>query len=217
MEEHVARHCGEREALFLWQVRPTVIFGRNQSLESEVDTAYCREHGIEMYRRKSGGGCVYADEHNLMISYVGEGDNVGFAFHTFVGMMVLLLRSLGVEAVATAHNDILIGDRKVSGTACYKLPGHCIVHATLLYDTRMQHMLHAITPPADKLRKKGIQSVRQRITLLKDHITLSFEQLKSYTREKLCSGELLLTPDDVGAIECLEQTYKDEQFINLIK
>lgn len=43
-------------SLFVWSVEPTVIFGRNQDMEAEVNVTYCREHGIEMYRRKSGGG-----------------------------------------------------------------------------------------------------------------------------------------------------------------
>ena len=30
MEEFVARHLDEPDAFFMWQVEPTVIFGRNQ-------------------------------------------------------------------------------------------------------------------------------------------------------------------------------------------
>ena len=41
-------------AFFIWQVAPTVIFGRNQDMNAEVNVPYCREHGIAMYRRKSG-------------------------------------------------------------------------------------------------------------------------------------------------------------------
>ncbi len=69
MEEFVARHTDEPDAFFMWQVEPSVIFGRNQVLENEVNVAYCREHGISLYRRKSGGGCVYADMDNLMLSF----------------------------------------------------------------------------------------------------------------------------------------------------
>lgn len=217
MEEYVARQTDEPECFFTWQVGPTVIFGRNQLMENEVNTGYCRLHGIEMFRRKSGGGCVYADRQNLMLSYVAQGDNVGFAFNTFIGMLMLLLRRLGIGATTTAHNDVLIDGRKVSGTACYQLNGRCVVHATLLYDTNMEHMLNAITPPPEKLQKKGIQSVRQRITLLKDYTSLTLEELKAFIRQTLCQGELTLTPDDVAAIGLLEQNYQDEQFINRIK
>ena len=73
MEEFVARHTDEPDAFFMWQVEPSVIFGRNQVLENEVNVAYCREHGISLYRRKSGGGCVYADMDNLMLSFCEYG------------------------------------------------------------------------------------------------------------------------------------------------
>ena len=216
MEEYAARHLDEPELFFLWQVRPSVIFGRNQLLESEVNVDYCRQHGIEMYRRKSGGGCVYADEQNLMLSLITSSQDVGFAFQQFIGMVLLVLRRLGVEAVSTSHNDVLIGGRKVCGTACYHLPGRSVVHSTLLYDTCMEHMLNAITPGPEKLQQKGIQSVRQRITLLKDYVPQTLDEVKSCIRQTLCEGERVLTSEEVAAIEQLEQTYLKEEFINLI-
>lgn len=217
MEEFVARHIDEPDCFFMWQVEPSVIFGRNQVLENEVNVAYCREHGIKLYRRKSGGGCVYADKDNLMLSYVTLEDHVNFAFNRFVNMVLLVMRKLGIAATGTAHNDVMIGDRKVCGTACYHLEGRSIVHSTMLYDTNMEHMLNAITPGPEKLAQKGIQSVRQRITLLKDYTTLEcVDDLKSMVRSTLCDGERLLTADEVAAIETIEATYLKEEFIHLL-
>ena len=214
MEEYVARTVGEDDRFFMWQVRPTVIFGRNQSIENEVNLDYCRQHGIEVYRRKSGGGCVYADMSNVMLSYVTKDDNVNLTFNRFVNMMLLVLRRMGVEAVSTTHNDIMIGDRKVSGTAFYHMANASIVHATLLYDTDMEHMLNAITPSQQKLQSKGIQSVRQRVTFLKDYTTMSIDEVKAHIRDTLCQNEILLTADDVAAIEKIEEGYLSEIFIN---
>ena len=217
MEEFVARHIDEPDCFFMWQVEPSVIFGRNQVLENEVNVAYCREHGIKLYRRKSGGGCVYADMDNLMLSYVTSEDHVNFAFNRFVNMVLLVMRKLGIAATGTAHNDVMIGDRKVCGTACYHLDGRSIVHSTMLYDTNMEHMLNAITPGPEKLAQKGIQSVRQRITLLKDYTTLEcVDDLKSMVRSTLCDGERLLTADEVAAIDTIEATYLKEEFIHLL-
>ncbi|MBR1410399.1 MAG: lipoate--protein ligase family protein [Prevotella sp.] len=217
MEEYVARRISEPECFFMWQVEPSVIFGRNQVMENEVNVDYCREHHIKMYRRKSGGGCVYADMDNLMLSYVSDGDKVGFTFNKFVQMILLVLRKLGVEATGTSHNDIMIGERKVCGTAYYQLPGRSIVHSTMLYDTNMEHMLSAITPSKEKLESKGIKSVRQRITLLKDYTSLNLDEVKALIRTTLCNGELMLTPEQVAEIEALEQQYLKQEFINLIK
>ena len=221
MEEFVARHLDEPDCFFMWQVEPSVIFGRNQVLENEVNLDYCKAHGIKVYRRKSGGGCVYADLDNLMCSFVTAEENVGFAFNRFVNMVLLVLRKLGIAATGTSHNDIMIGDRKVCGTACYHVAGRSIVHSTMLYDTNMDHMLNAITPGEEKLARKGIQSVRQRITLLKDYLTeahqpKSVDELKAFIRNTLCEGEHILTPSDVAEIERLEQNYLNKEFINLI-
>ena len=216
MEEYVARHLDEPEAFFMWQVEPSVIFGRNQVAENEVNVAYCLEHGIKVYRRKSGGGCVYADMDNVMLSYVSDGDSVGVTFNRFVQMILLVLRKMGIEATGTAHNDIMISDKKVCGTAFYQLPGRSIVHSTLLYDTNMEHMLNAITPSTDKLQKKGIQSVRQRITLLKNHTQLTLEEVKILIRDTLCIGERMLTSAEVAETEAMEENYLRKDFINLI-
>ena len=153
MEEYVARHLDESDSFFMWQVEPTVILGRNQVVENEVNLDYCREHGIHVVRRKSGGGCVYADMDNVMLSFVTSEENVGIAFNHFVNMVLLVFRKMGIEATGSTHNDIMIGDRKVCGTACYHVNRRSIVHSTLLYDTNMEHMLHAITPGPEKLEK----------------------------------------------------------------
>ena len=216
MEEYVAKQQFNDDVFFMWQVEPTVIFGRNQHLESEVNVDYCRQHDIKMFRRKSGGGCVYADSNNVMLSMITRDENVDFAFNRFVNAILLVFHKMGIEATGTSHNDILINNLKVSGTACYHLPSRSIVHSTLLYDTDMEHMLHAITPSREKLQAKGIKSVRQRITLLKEHTHLTLEEVKTLIRTTLCSEERQLTTDDVRAIEEIEQDYLKEDFIHLI-
>ena len=83
----------------------------------------------------------------------------------------------------------------------------------MLYDTNMEHMLNAITPGPEKLEAKGIQSVRQRITLLKDHTPLSLEEVKTLIRGTLCQEELVLTAHQVTEIEELEKNYLRDDFI----
>ena len=207
MEEFVARQQWADDAFFLWQVAPSVIYGRNQVVENEVNMEYCQAHGIQLFQRKSGGGCVYADRDNLMLSFITKEEQVGFAFNRFVNMVLLVLRKMGVEATGTRHNDIMIGDRKVCGTACRKTPHGCVVHSTMLYDTNMQHMLQAITPTRQKLAKNGVESVRQRITLLKNYTSLTLEEVKKLIIRTLCDSERMLTADEVAQIEKIEEQY----------
>ena len=213
MEEYVAREKSWEDAFTMWQVEPSVIFGRNQVVEAEVNIDYCRRNNIQMYRRKSGGGCVYADMSNVMFAYITSEDNVNFTYNRYINMVVTVLRKMGIEATSSGRNDILIDGRKVSGNAFYHLPGRSIVHGTMLYDTNMQHMVASITPSDDKLVSKGIQSVRQRIAFLKDYTSLNINEMKSFVRENLCTEEVMLTADDVRNIEVLEQEYLDPNFI----
>ena len=213
MEEYVARRIDEQDLFFMWQVEPSVIFGRNQLIENEVNLKFCRERGIKTYRRKSGGGCVYADMNNVMFSYVTKDEVVGFTFNRYINMVVLVLQNLGVDAKASGRNDVMIGDRKVSGNAFYHIPGRSIVHGTMLYDTDMVNMVGAITPTDEKLLSKGVASVRQRIALLKDYINLDIEQFKTFVRNNLCQGEIVLNEEDIRGIEEIEKDYLTDEFI----
>ena len=213
MEEYVARRIDEQDLFFMWQVEPSVIFGRNQLIENEVNLKFCRERGIKTYRRKSGGGCVYADMNNVMFSYITKDEAVGFTFNRYINMVVLVLQNLGVDAKASGRNDVMIGDRKVSGNAFYHIPGRSIVHGTMLYDTDMVNMVGAITPTDEKLLSKGVASVRQRIALLKDYINLDIEQFKTFVRNNLCQGEIVLNEEDIRGIEEIEKDYLTDEFI----
>lgn len=213
MEEYVAREMDCDDAFFMWQVDPTVIFGRNQVMENEVNVDYCRRHHIEIVRRKSGGGCVYADRSNVMFSYITKEDNVNFTYNRYINMLLLVLHELGIEARSSGRNDLLIDGRKVSGNAFYHLPGKSIVHGTLLYDTNMEHMVGSITPSDAKLVSKGVKSVRQHIALLKDYTTLSLEQVKHAFRSRLCDGEEQLDSAAVARIEAMRQEYLTPTFL----
>ena len=158
----------QEPTLFTWIVPPTVIYGRHQSAEVEVNEAFCREHGIAVVQRKSGGGCVYADRGNLMISYVSPSTRSERVFEEFLNLLRDALCRLGYEAVTTAHNDVMVGDRKVSGTACYTTPTGTVVHASMLYEVNLEDLEQAITPSEAKLAKHAVASVRQRVRNLRE-------------------------------------------------
>jgi len=138
MEEYVARNLDLEECFFMWQVHPTVIFGRNQLMENEVNLKYVREKGIEVYRRKSGGGCVYADLSNIMFCYITKDFNVGFTFDAYLRRVAHLLQQLGVPAVASGRNDILIHEKKVSGSPPGRFVGYLIETPVLSLRTDLQ-------------------------------------------------------------------------------
>ncbi len=154
--------------IFTWIVAPTVIYGRHQVREQEVNDAYCAEHGIRVVQRQSGGGCVYADEGNVMVSYISPSTHSKEVFDEFLRLLSEAFRKMGYEAVTTQHNDIMVSGRKVSGTACYTTPTGTVVHASILYDVNLDALQQAITPTAEKLAKHAVQSVRQRVINLRE-------------------------------------------------
>ena len=213
MEEYVARRLDDGDYFFMWQVEPSVIFGRNQLIESEVNLDFCKRRKIQTYRRKSGGGCVYADMNNVMFSYVTCEEQVNFTFSRYINMVVLALQRLGIDASPSGRNDVMIGNKKVSGNAFYKVPGHCIVHGTMLYDTDMLNMAGVLTPPETKLISHGIKSIHQRVDFLKNYLTISIDEFKDFIRRQLCKGEYMLNEEDVRQIEEIEQEYLSDEFI----
>lgn len=213
MEEFVAHHLDIDEAFFMWQVKPTVIFGRNQLMQNEVNMEYVKENNIETYRRKSGGGCVYADFSNIMFSYIAKNINVSFSFQTYLERVSKVLQSLGVNAIASGRNDITIDEKKVSGNAFYRTNGKSIVHGTMLFNTDLEKLVLSITPNDQKLISKGIESVRKRVTNLSEYIDIDIEQFKHYIRENLCDEEIKLTQEDILKIEEIEKEYLSEEFI----
>ena len=211
MEDYVASQV-EDEAFFVWRVAPTVIIGRNQVLENEVNLDYCREHGVTVVRRKSGGGCVYSDLNNIMVSYVSRRGDVSEIFAKYLDSLAGCLCSLGLPAEVSGRNDILVEGRKVSGNAFHQLPDRSIVHGTLLYSTDLEALTEAIRPPVEKLQRHGVESVRQRVRNLSDYRELhpalaSPETLEKYLTGYFTDGEIRLTANDVAAIAEIESTY----------
>ncbi len=210
MEEYVAGIFAD-EAFFVWRVAPTVIVGRNQVLGNEVNMEYCAKNGVHIFRRKSGGGCVYSDMGNVMVSYISGRGVVSAVFDRYLSAMTACLRSLGLDAEKSGRNDIMVCGRKVSGNAFHQLPDRSIVHGTLLYDTDFEALEEAIRPPVEKLERHGVASVRQRVGNLKGFICNAkvqrIEDLEAYIVEYFCDGELQLTDDDVNEIEILEKQY----------
>ena len=213
MEEYATRIFREDDLFFMWQVKPTVIFGRNQVLQNEVNLDYCDAHGIEYYRRKSGGGCVYADMSNIMFSYITRSDNVTTTFSQYTSAVVKMLKSLGLDASDNSRNDIMVNGLKVSGNAFYHIPGYSIVHGTMLYDTDMVNMANAITPSSTKLQSKGIKSVESRITTLSQHLSMGIDEFKNYVKDNMCDGEMTLDADDINGIEEIMKSYLAPEFI----
>ena len=129
---------------------------------------------------------MYADRGNLMVSFVSPSTHSQEVFDEFLTLLSGALREMGYEAVTTAHNDVLVGDRKVAGTACYTTPTGTVVHASMLYDVHLEALEQAITPSEAKLAKHAVSSVRQRVRNLREIRDLGdIESFRTFLEEKI--------------------------------
>ena len=213
LEEWVARNLPPDEYFFAWQVKPSVICGRHQQMHLEVDMDFCAQQGIKVWRRKSGGGCVYSDAHNIMFSYITPHTGVNGTFRRYTDMICDMLCAIGFGANPSGRNDVEINGMKVAGNAFYSLPGRSIVHGTMLYDADFPTMSRALTPSRAKLSAKGVKSVPARITTLKAQgIELSCDEFIGYALGYLCNEEYTLRQADIADVEKIMQTYLVDSF-----
>ena len=214
VEEYVARHYTDDDYFMGWRVNPTVMLGRNQLIDNEVNTDYCKEHKIDIFRRKSGGGCIYADKGCIQFSYISRAVNANEAFAAYMQRMADLLKGLKIDAQLSGRNDILINGTKVSGCAFYQLSNRSILHNSLLFDTQLDHLSNALTPAKEKLQSKGVESVRQRVTNVATYTQLDILSFMDYVRQEMCSTEVIeLTEEDMEGVAEIEKELASDDFV----
>ena len=214
VEEYVARHYTDDDYFIGWRVNPTVMLGRNQLIDNEVNTDYCKEHKIDIFRRKSGGGCIYADKGCIQFSYISRATNANEAFAQYMQRMADLLKGLKIDAQLSGRNDILIDETKVSGCAFYQLFNRSVLHNSLLFDTQLDHLSNALTPAKEKLQSKGVASVRQRVTNVATYIQLDILAFMDYVRQEMCGTEVLeLTEEDMKGVAEIEKELSSDDFV----
>ena len=214
VEEYVARHYTDDDYFMGWRVNPTVMLGRNQLIDNEVNTDYCKEHKIDIFRRKSGGGCIYADKGCIQFSYISRAVNANKAFAAYMQRMADLLKGLKIDAQLSGRNDILINGTKVSGCAFYQLSNRSVLHNSLLFDTQLDHLSNALTPAKEKLQSKGVASVRQRVTNVATYTQLDILAFMDYVRQEMCGTEVLkLTEEDMKEVAEIEKELASDDFI----
>ena len=151
----------------------SVLIGRHQALQQEVDVAYCRTHGIEIARRITGGGAIYFDPGQLGWSLVFERATLGLRSLESVTRAICEaaaagLSTLGIEARYRPRNDIEVDGRKLSGTGGFFDGDTLFYQGTVLVDMDFADMAAALRVPASKLGKRGLASVADRVVTLRE-------------------------------------------------
>ncbi|EEI19655.1 lipoyltransferase and lipoate-protein ligase [Lentilactobacillus buchneri ATCC 11577] len=211
-EQYLMNEINFDEPLLLFYIEgPCIIVGRNQNTLEEINKKYVDEHGIVVTRRLSGGGAVYQDLGNLCFSFVVDSDSEEFGdFKSFVQPIVDALHDMGATtAEVSGRNDILVDGKKFSGNAMYTKGGKTFSHGTLMLDVDLSVIPNALTVPEDKIKSKGIKSVRSRVTNLKPYLAPEYQNLTTPEfRDRLLKE--LFHVEDLNQIKDKEYHLTDE-------
>ena len=155
--------------LYLWQNRRTVVIGRNQNAWKECNVDALLADGGTLARRMSGGGAVFHDLGNLNFSFCVRKED--YDVDRQLEVIRQALRREGIEAIKSGRNDLLADGRKFSGNAFYKSGEFCCHHGTIMIDVKGGDLTKYLNVPESKLKSKGVESVRSRVTNLREHFT----------------------------------------------
>lgn len=215
LEEYVLTHLlkNDETYFFTWEIHGVVI-GKNQVIENEVNLTYLKEHQIDVYRRPTGGGCVYADHRNTMFSIITKRTNKEFTFKTYLSKIIDAMKLLNITIEFSGRNDLLFEGKKISGNAFLQNKYGMLMHGTFLYDCDLETMVRAITPSDEKLVSKGIDSVRSRVTNLKPYLNgLSQEQLIKHFENTMTYQTYELSDDEIKLITEMAKKYESKEWI----
>jgi lipoate-protein ligase A len=191
LEEYIVRNfSAENDYLLFYINEPSIIIGKNQITIEEVNQDYIDNNNIHVVRRVSGGGAVYHDFGNLNFSFITNHDITQMHnFKKFTEPVIKVLNDLGLDAELKGRNDILVGEKKISGTAQFSTGKRMISHGTLLYNTDLGEVANALNVKPSKLESKGHKSVRSRVANISEFLKepLSIEEFRALLLKGLFS------------------------------
>ncbi len=201
---------------YRWQPS-AVSIGYFQGLHEEVAMDVCEELGVDVVRRRTGGGAVYHD-FNGEITYSGIAPEQLFpkgiidSYHVICGWVISSLKNIGLDAQFHPINDILVGGKKISGNAQTRRGGVLLQHGTVLYDVDVDKMFSLLKVGKEKIADKLIADVKQRVTRVLDHTSPSIEEvyramLDGFTRDKQHEMEQLSADELIRAQELAALRY----------
>ncbi len=178
----------EDDVFMLWQNDKTIVVGKNQNTLSEISSDYVKENGISVVRRITGGGAVYHDIGNLNYTFItSEKGEWQSDFSRFAIPVIHALAKMGISAKVSGRNDILVGDRKISGNAQTVIDGRVLHHGTLLFNSDISVLSKSLNPDKEKIESKGIKSVASRVGNLSELLgrEISLSELVSNIRSEV--------------------------------
>ena len=167
--------------LYTW--KPSAVsIGCFQGIEEEVNLEECRRRGIDVVRRRTGGGAVYHDsEGEITYSIIApEGlfpKGIRESYGVICGYVISGLGRIGIKAEFAPINDIVVEDKKISGSAQTRRKGMLLQHGTVLYGLDARAMFAVLRVSREKISDKMVKDAEERVTCVKRHSGASIGEL----------------------------------------
>lgn len=169
-----ARNAGKiPDTIRFLRFRPSALVGLHQILAHEVRLDYCRQAGIEVGRRITGGGGLYLDEGQIGWELVMDRRRLGTTDLAEIAARICRaaacgLRQLGIPAEFRPRNDIEVGGRKISGTGGFIDGNTLFYQGTLLIEFDPARMIEVLKVPVEKLAKRDLDDARRRVITVRE-------------------------------------------------
>lgn len=221
-EEYIFKNLpldNDEEYVYLWINDKSVIIGKNQNAYAEINKEYVDQNGVNVRRRITGGGAVYHDLGNLNFSFITKDNGSGkIDFKQYYIPIQNALRKLGIPAELSGRNDLTVEEKKCIGASQSLYKGRVLSNGCILFDVRMENLSSALNVRPEKLKAKGIQSVRARVTNLKPYLSddMTTEEFKKVLLEEIFAlkgekpVEYVLSEEELKEVEKI----KAERFGN---
>jgi lipoate-protein ligase A len=163
-----------REALCLVSpATPYVCIGYHQDLGQEVDLAFCRDNDIPIFRREVGGGAVFLDGNQRFFHLILKRDNpiapkrIDAFYQKFLKPVIDVHHRIGIPAEYKPVNDLVVQNRKISGTGAGEI-GDCIVFVgNLIWDFDYETMARVLKIPDEKFRDRIKKTMEENLSTIR--------------------------------------------------
>lgn len=163
------------DIVIFWKNKNTIVIGKNQNIESEVNLIFAKENNVNIVRRFSGGGAVYQDDGNCCFTFIKRNQKNSFEFKKSLNDIIEFFKKINLNATFSGRNDILLDNKKISGNAVYFFKNDYMIHGTLLFDLDIEKMVKLLSVDKTKLISKGIESIKSRVTNIKNYYSKSVD------------------------------------------
>lgn len=218
IDEALIESVGEVPILRIYGWRPAAVsIGYFQSMNEEVDFTKCREIGVDIVRRLTGGGAVL-HEYELTYSFISRRypQNIVESYKWICDAIVISIKRLGFDASFVPLNDIVIAGKKVSGNAQTRRKGVLLQHGTILLGVDVNKMFSVLKVPSEKLRDKIIKDVKERVTSLAgttyDNMATSLKTSFAAKFEAKLIDDTLSTEEISHAMWLAERKYSSNEW-----